>query len=280
MIINEAELRVMLGLQSSITDNERALITLVLPAACGQVKEFIGYDPVQAEHTDVLPRGDIAGGVHVPTDGGMWRVNVGRSRAMWEETAKARNTLQVTTLPIREVSAVYVDTQAKHGQASGAFAASTAWTAGSDYWVDWEELYSGSTTRGVARTGCLYSYGSWPTETGTVKVVYRGGYSPTELLGRATSNSVESSVITMNGVDASPIKRATLLQAVKMFHTESSYQKRATGFIPGALKSENAGDYSYTKDGDATAFTGMTTGLSDEAKALLEPFVHWGRLRL
>jgi hypothetical protein len=282
MLITEAELRAILGLASSITDNERAVLTLVVPAAIQAVEDYIGYNPLQAEVTEILPRVDPRGGPSETSETLEWKPDPGRTRAVLQSAGRERSTLQLGTIPVRSVSAVYVDTAARHGQASGAFAAETLQAAGSDYWVDWDQPYSAADrTRGLCGSGCLYSMASWPTEPGTVLVTYRAGYSYTELAGRAYASAVDATTgeITMARINASGIKRAAAIAAVKAMHTWMSLQKSSTmGWRPGALASESAGDYSYSLAGGGLA--DLKVVLPDEAKEALEPFVHYGRMRL
>lgn len=280
MIITEAEARVVLGIESSATDTERALLTLLVPVACNRVKQYLEYDPEQAELTEIYPRHNVGGGVQIPSQSGQWRVNPAHTRAMFEDSNRSRDTLQLERLPVRSVSEVLVDTTANHGQADGAFSDSTEWEQGSDFWVEWDRTYSGSTTIGLCGTGCLISYGSWPTEIGTVRVKYRAGYSPEELAGRAVSDATNDSVVTMNRVDASGIKRAALLTVTRAFHEAIAFRKHSrVGFVPGSLTSENMGDYSYQVAGGA-GVTDMTVSLPPEAAEELDEYRNYGVLRL
>jgi hypothetical protein len=181
--------------------------------------------------------------------------------------------------------AVHVDESGNWGQQTASFATDTLWVFGEDYWIDFTQPYprgEGETvySKGLCKTGCLMAYGNWPTLAGSVRVQYRAGYSPIELLGRAEADATASDgTITQAGVDASPIKRAARMTAVKAFHTWEAMRKKArVGFVPGNLKSESAGEYSYSVDGSGV--TDMTVSLPVEAKQDLEPFVHYGVGRL
>jgi len=277
MICNEAELRVMLGLTSTISDDERAAINLILPGAESRIVEHLGYDPTQGVRTEYYPRNDPAGGEAI--SGGLWDVDASHRRAQLYAAGGAGPlypTLQLQHIPVRAVVDLRVDYSARFGTATGAFASSSAWTSGTDYWPEWEQS-------SYCPSGCLFAAGTWPTEPGTVRVQYRAGYSSDELAGRATASGTGSDgTITTAGVNASAIKRAALITAVKAIQTWAALRKRSTvGFLPGAIQSERLGDYSYTLGASATgSIAGLVVALPAEAIDLLEPFVHWGRMRL
>ena len=87
--------------------------------------------------------------------------------------------------PVTAITSVHVDSGAYAGQASGAFASTTEWTAGEDFYaqsVVENESNPGNiiaikgpgtfTADGDRQTG-----GEWPRGTGNIKVVYTAGYS-------------------------------------------------------------------------------------------------------
>ena len=284
MLITDAELMLFLGIESDATDRQRALIATIIPEACSRVKEFLHYDPEQRVWTELYPRADIIGGW---ASGGstQWDINPAGTRAIETTGQLSGASLQLQHLPIRSVVAVHVDENGNWGQQTASFATDTLWVFGEDYWIEFtqpdprgegETVYS----KGLCKTGCLMAYGNWPTLAGSVRVQYRAGYSPIELLGRAEADATASDgTITQAGVDASPIKRAARMTAVKAFHTWEAMRKKArVGFVPGNLKSESAGEYSYSVDGSGV--TDMTVSLPVEAKQDLEPFVHYGVGRL
>lgn len=272
MIVHPAELRTLLGLASSITDEERAVLNLIHPPAESKVKAYLGYDPEQRAGTEYYPRTDVTGSVQ---EAGVWDVNAARTRAFLERSGDYSDTLQLERVPLRSVAEVLEDTSARYGQASGAFASGSALVSGEDYWIEWDE-------DDLCRSGCLIRNGAWPLERGTVRVNYRAGYSPDELAGRATADGTDSvGNITTNGVDASGIKRAIYLTAVKSLNTWAMNKKKTrVGFTGGPLQSERLGDYSYTLGGGVTTeLAGMLVSLPPEAEDELEAFVNWGVLR-
>ena len=132
-------------------------------------------------------------------------------------------------------------------------------------------------------SGILYHTSGWPLEPGTVKIVYRAGYSPTELNGGATEDDEDNDgTITTKGVDAASLKRAVTLTVTKAIHTWQAFRKDAQGnFRPGQFQREELQDYEYELPADVAAgVSGMLVQLPSEAIDALEQFRHWGIMRL
>ena len=270
MIANQDDIKLLLGLSSSITDEEQGFLSLVHPLAEGLVKQYLKYDPEQKSHTEYFPRHLRSGGPGYDYEG-RWTSRSGL--AIWE-SRDSDNTLQLTHLPLRRITSVRIDTAAKHGDAANSFDLDTVRTQGIDYWGDWDQT-------NVGYSGELYSYGSWPSEPGTVKVVYRAGYSPAELLGTATEDALVGDVITTAGVDGSGITRAVHITVISQFLKNMALKKKdIAGFTPGALLGERLGDYSYQVDSGTFGAAGLAVSLPDEAKEQLEAYRHWGLARL
>jgi hypothetical protein len=251
---------------------------LAMLAGHAAIRKALHYDPEQRlGAAEYYPR--------IPTDGGgdygvegQWDVNSDHTRAFFETRRGSCRYLQLARIPVRAVTSVLVDPNAKFGQQSGDFGSGTAWTAGEQYAVEWDEP-------GVSRSGILIAYGAWPSSPGTVKAIYRAGYSPLEFAGQATANETDANgFVTNAGVDASPIKVAALLACIAKFHTMSAFSKsQLTGLlVPGAKSSEHLGSYSYTLASGAAAamLTGMSMELPPEAAQYLEGFVHYGIMAL
>jgi len=271
VIANADDIKLLLGLSASITDEEQAFISLIHPLAEGLVRQYLKYDPEQKTHTEYFPRHLRSGG---PGYGQEGRWSVSGSRAIWESLDSSDSTLQLTHLPLRLITTVHVDTSALHGDSDNAFDVDTMWTHGTDYYGDWDQA-------DVGYSGQLYSYGSWPSEPGTVKVVYRAGYSPAELLGTATEDAVVGDVITTAGVDGSGITRAVHITVISQFIKGMALRKKdSVGFTPGVITSERLGDYSYTLGEGIFGAAGLAASIPDEAKEQLEAYRHWGLARL
>jgi hypothetical protein len=263
MILTAAEARIALGLHSSITDQDRSLIEMLLPLAQGIVvndpRGGLHYSPEQEDYVKFYPRAENAVGGF---GGVVWDTNQAGTKAY--ATSLGRNLyLQLADLPVRSISEIRVDYEGGFGQIADTFGDSTIQVAGDDYY---QEL-SGP---GLNMTGHVISRVGWPVEPGTVKVSYTAGYSALELAGRAG-----------NGVDASPIKHATLLTLIKAFRTIKANQKQAlAGFTAGPITSEHLGDYSYSAGSSAAMLTGLEVSMPPEAALLLQPFRHYGIMML
>lgn len=270
-IATTANLKLMLGLSSSITVEETSLLAILHPRAEAAVKRFLQYDPEQASRTEYYPRHDAAGGLDVS---GSWDVNAARTKAIWERFSSASDTLQLLRLPVRRITSLYVDTSGRFGTVAGSFAAGTLYTEGTDFWAAYEEQY-------VCRSGLLHSYGSWPLEPGSVKVTYVAGYSTLEFADSTPSTSTTSDAngqVSSAGVDASGIARAVELIVVQAFNQWAMTKKHTGPGFVGMLSGESAGDYSYSVNG-AYAASLIGTDLPTAAIQLLEPFVNFGILR-
>jgi hypothetical protein len=270
MIASQAEVRVLLGLASSITDEDRALIELLSPMAKSAIINDgnwgLGYDPEYFEdRVEWFPQADrTLGGSEDAA--GFWDSNANGTKAHWRSSGNRVTDLQLSHLPVRSVREVRVDFAGGFGQKAGTFGEGTVQTVGDQYFIKLDRA-------GLSLEGVLYSHTGWPIEPGSVKVIYTSGYTSDEFSGRATSESGS----TRTGIDASPIKQAFLVTLVKMFRTFKS-QRLATGALaPSALSGESLGDYSWTGDGaSAAALTGFTQAVPPEAGMLLQRFRHYG----
>ena len=95
--------------------------------------------------------------------------------------------------PVTAVTSVHVYQSGYSGQGSGAFASSTEWTAGEDFYIRTVVENESNTGELVAIKGPgtftadhqPKTWGEWPRGTGNIKVVYTAGYStvPSDLAG-------------------------------------------------------------------------------------------------
>ena len=257
-IVDASMVLLQLGLCDSATDEERAVVANEIAAVEGEVRRYLGYDPVRAERTEYYPR-QTTGSSRV----GIWEANDTHAFVR-ELSSEAANGLQLRHIPIRSISTLHLDFDARSGTAPGAFGDDSLKTEGNDFWPNYDLIDSDGNK--MASDGILRSYGRWPTTPGTVKIVYTAGYSDAELHG-------EDDV-----VDARPIVNAIASEAVrrvrKMF---TSKKTSGVGFVAGNLTGERLGDYSYTADG-ISARRLMVEGLSSEAKSILGPFQNMGWL--
>lgn len=269
MIVTEATIRIALGLTTTITDLERAIIQVAHKDAEGKIKSHLKYDPEQRTHTEFFPRRLAStGDIEYRFD-----VNDAHSRAILEATTGVRKReLQLPNIPLRNIASLYVDENGRFGTGTSAFSSATEQTEGSDFWPEWDKT-------NFCPSGLLIANGTWPLTPGSVKVTYTGGYSPDELQGTADSDA--TSPYTTTGVDASPIRAAVINEALRRFKTFVVQQKNAiAGFLSGPLKSEKLQDYSYALGMASEMMTAMTIGLMPETQQMLEPFEHYGLIRI
>lgn len=255
MIITQGELRMALGIDATITAQERALLTMLHPEAEAAVKRALRYDPEQRERTEYYPRAR-PDGHHNPVEG---RYESTGLRAVFVQE-DVESTIVLAHIPIRSVSELRVDYSGRYGQASGAFPADTAWTQGTDFYID-------AGVSGLGGSGILLAERGWPQIPGSIKVTYTAGYSADEFSGRDTTNYI----------DASPIKSAVLETFLVSWHrTYATRKKSGVGFVPGPITSERMGDYSWSGGGQTAAMLGgMVLDVPPSAYNRLEPFIHF-----
>jgi hypothetical protein len=272
MIVAEDTIKLLLGIGDEITPEEQAFLTLIHPWAEGAVKNYLHYDPEQRVHTQLYPRNVRSGGPGHTNDSGVFGIS--GNMAYWQ-SIRGERTLQLDHIPLRSVTTVHVDTDAKHGTETNSFVDADLYTNGDDYWADWEQT-------NVCNSGQLHAYGSWPSDPGTVQVVYRAGYSVAEFAGNVTADvTADDGTITTAGVDASGVAMAVQTTVVARFLRAMSLKKKSRiGFTSAPLLSERAQDYSYTVDKSGLGGGDVAGGLSDDAKERLQPFVHYGVARL
>lgn len=237
-----------LGLAASVTETERAIVSASLDRACAAVRNFLGYDPVYAERTEYYPQGynnQPGGGV------GIWEVDDTTAYVRRADVG-AQSELQIRHLPVRSITSLKIDYDGRSGTKAGSFGSSTAKTEGEDFWPNYDMVDSAGDA--VCLDGLIRSHGLWPTEPGSVKIVYYAGYKDAELMG---ADSL---------LDASAIQEVVVNETRNRFlRTMNSQKKRLAGWT-GPLSSENLGDYSYSID--AASRVGMNGRAQLEAASM------------
>jgi hypothetical protein len=271
MILTAAEARVSLGLFSSISDLDRALLETLMPKVDAAIIEHLQYDPQYFADTD---------GEYYPRN---WQREAA-SEGLWEVTAtravyagRGRNdTIQAQRIPIRSIEEVRIDFTGGFGQRPNTFGDDKIRLAGIDYWHDLLSPYFNA-------TGHIFAFAGWPVQPGSVLIKYTAGYTKRELSGQAirTENDPETSRAG-SGFNASGIKEAAELTLVKAFRQRKLLGKQATGgFTAGPITSERLGDYSYSvSEAIARDLASMKVSLPAEAKEKLEPFRHYGIIQI
>lgn len=270
MILTAAEAKVYLGLTGAISDADRALIELLLPKIDAAIAKELRYDPQYRVFSDgeYYPR---VQNVEADLTEGSWEVNAAGTRAHFAVHGQ-QELLQLSTIPVRSIEAIRVDTNGGFGQKPNTFGNDTTWTKGTDYWLDFEAAY-------LSKSGLVYSNTGWPTQPGSILVKYTAGYTKLELRGRADTDQTDPQTERSgSGINASDIMEAAALTLVKHFKTLKIQAKQGrAGFVAGNLSSESLGKYSYSTDAStAGSLTGMKVRLPAQAREALEQFVHWG----
>ncbi len=260
MIATESEIRIALGLGSTISQLEETIVTMAHRKAEAAVRNFLQYNPEQFTHVGVLHPSGNATPVAAP-----FRYTSNATHAIREDFGQpGAEVLQLQHLPVRSVTTLWEDSNARAGSAAGAFADATKLVAGTDYYVDFDSA-------GISRSGQLIRVvGSWSGVARSIKIDYVGGYSAEELNGDPPDSGDPF-------VDASGIRDAVVLTAVKAMMTLMGSQKNAAAGFTGPLSSERLGDYGYVR-GQALAqrLSGQKFSITGEAADDLQPFAHYG----
>ena len=248
-IVTAAECAIALGIDASDTT-----LLLVMAGAEHAVVNFLRYDPLKTSNTEYYPINteravNSENVAYVDSVNGRANIYMGggisgdilslRNKPVWNDN----------TLEVREEFGAYA------GQTAGSFGASTVLVKGIDYWLDIDAA------DGVSLSGILYRIGgNWPTEPGSVKVIYNGGYSTSDLAG-TTDRKV------------SDIKLAVIQSVVWNYKQVVLNAKQGlAGIVAGPITSEKIGPYSYKIGGGLTANPyNFTDSLPSSARNLLQP---------
>jgi len=256
-IIGDELVLLELGLSSSPTDEERAIVQQAVVKAEGAVIKFLGYDPAQRSRTEFYPQIDLSR----VGDAGVWEVNDTEAYIRRISQA-ATDELQLKHIPIRGTPAIdlRIEYDGRFGTKTGSFATSSQKVEGTDFWAQYDSLDSSGNK--ICSDGILRSYGRWPSEPGAVKVVYTAGYTAAELEGQDLI------------VDASPIMDAIVEESLRRAKKVLVLWKKnsRTGHNAGVLTSEGLGEYNYSLSTSAVEKMLSAGGLSLESREKLQPF--------
>jgi len=259
-IVGIDEVLLELGITSTATAEEVAVVAGAIKNAEGAVKRFLRYDPESGTHTQYLPMTNK----QLRVTEQVWESQ--GSEAILREYGTGWSTeLQVQHIPIRSITSLYVDYDGRSGARAGSFAASTLKTAGTDYWANWDGPDSDGNK--YCLDGILRSEGLWPEKPGCVKVTYTAGYSSDELNG-------DDSIL-----NARPIFEAVLTEAARRAkRTFMSQYSAGTGWSAGTLEMERLGDYQY-RIGGQLAQDGTYSNLYEllaSNREILNDYVNYG----
>ena len=256
-----------LGLSDSITDEERALVSISISHAEGEVQRYLGYDPKQRVRTEWYPLASVSG----VSEHAVWE-STPTTAYLRRTSSVGSNELRIRHVPMRATDSdglnaidLRVDYDGRFGAKSGAFATDTLRVEGIDFWPSYDSQDSSSIS--VCKDGVVHSIGLWPEQPGSVKVTYVGGYTYNELSGQDAA------------IDASPIQYSVVEEAARRAKQALTQKKHGNlGWLPGVLKSEKLGDYAYTTDNMVSArlFSGIY-GLLPETRERLSGFTNYSR---
>jgi len=263
-IVDVSEMFLELGLSDSITEEERAIVTVALMRAEAAVKKFLHYDPLFQSHTEFYPvRSSATGGREV------WDRS-GNNAVVESISEEGSSDLQLRHLPVRSAPAIEIrkDSAARAGTVAGSFGVDTVQTEGESFYPNYTVVDSSDNS--VCMDGIIRSVGTWPNTPGSIRVVYSAGYTRDELHGQD------------DVLDANTIVEAIVIEArrrvVKAFVRRKSAK---LGWMAGVITSEGLGDYNYSVDaGLAVKLFGDTKDLMDESKQLLSEFINMGIILL
>lgn len=255
-IVDPAEAKIAVGLAESATATDLGMLIIAMTWAEGAVRRFLQYDPVYAQRVEYYPTHD---GNRVVSDS-LWEIS---GSTLYERRAAsgAGDTLQLRHIPVRAISDLRIDYDGRSGTASGAFAAATVKTEGTDFWPNYDMVDTDGNK--VCNDGIIKSHGQWPDVAGSIKVTYYGGYKQKELHGQDEK------------IDASQIWGVCLSEIQRHMIKLHSMKKSVAGFV-GPLTSENLGDYSYTADSSLLQRLAGGTDLLPESRDILSSYTNFG----
>ena len=133
-VVDVSEVLLEVGLSSSVTDEERAIVNTAITRAEGAVKRYLQYDPVQRLRTEFYPQRDFVYTARTA----LWE-SEGDLAVLNYEADIATNELQVQHLPIRDTPAIdlRIDFSGRSGT-SGGFGTSSVKTEGTDFWPNYD----------------------------------------------------------------------------------------------------------------------------------------------
>jgi hypothetical protein len=221
-IVANADIHTELGGTLGVAD--LALLDSIRGRTERSVRNYVRWAITEATYTHYLPAYDVAG-----------------------------PRLQLPQPFVSAVTSVHEDTQSRGGQQAGDFGAGTELTAGTDFWIDYDES-------NYSREGILFrNSGYWSGFPRSIKVIYTSGFNAAALADEFLF-----------------IQQAVINETIDRFH----YRKERQGAsgVAGTVKSEKLKDYSISYAVGADALSTDTSGLSASTRADLDPIMFMGRM--
>ena len=256
-IIDDSMVLLELGLSSSPTDEERAVVQQAVTKAEGAVRKFLGYDPSSQSRTEYYPQQDF-----LPSNAAaVWEVSDTEAYLRRLSSASV-DELQLKHIPVRSHPAIdlRIEYDGRFGTKTGSFAIETLKVEGTDFWPQYDSVDSSGYR--VCNDGIIRSLGRWPTEPGSVKIIYTAGYTAAELEGQDAI------------IDASPIMDATVEEALRRAKKVLTLWRKSSrvGHSAGVVTSENLGEYSYSLSTGVMDKLLSAGSLSSESRDKLQSF--------
>ena len=262
-ICKPSEVATYLGLASTATDAQMALIEMLQPMVDAAIKTFLGYEVVLNNYEHILPDTDL---FQIGYDNIGYPIDVIQNRIAYGMPGQPL-ILQLPEIPVRSVQALYADYTAAGGQNPGDFAANTALVQGTDYYVDYDGVLPTQQVpfmTGVCWSGHLKRWlgGVWPMRQRTMLVKYTAGISPDEFDGI---------------IPFFPSRRVMDIKLAAIMACAAEYnQAKATGVnglgAQGPIISESVGYTKFTYSETSVAqMTGMMTQLPMAVQLRLQP---------
>ena len=271
-IVTSADVLLQLGITTP-TSAQNSIIAASIKWAEASVRRYLKYDPVYRQRTEYYPTSDHLTNREVS----IWEANENSAYLRYQQNGVS-NELLLKHLPIRSIDALFIDYDGRFGTKANAFSNDTLKVSGEDYWARFDGVDDDGNP--VCRDGILLSHGLWPSEPGSIKIVYTAGYTEAELSGSGIA------------VDGSPIAEAIIFEATRkakqtIMLAQGAGTSGATGvgFTAGSISSEKIGDYSYnlssSSGGSASGSSGAglydgVKDLSSESMERLADFVNIG----
>jgi DNA-binding transcriptional ArsR family regulator len=238
-----------LGLGSTLTDADSALLTTTKIRIEAEVRRFVGHNIVQpaTPYVEYLPArpGNIQS---------VEMYEVVGNQLISHVSTQYGDVLQLPQMWLRSITSIYEDRGAYGGQKAGDFAAGTLLTQGTHYWVNYDKDASDpelNGTQSLAVAGQVIRVGaSWSRVPRTIKVTYVAGLTASELDGAW-----------------SDIKSVIVYETIVRFKTKKAMFGADSDWL---IKSERiGGEYAVTYEDRDT----LSIDLSDESKEKLESFM-------
>jgi hypothetical protein len=266
MICSRAEILTSLGLSTTATDSDIALINLFQGPVERLVKEFVGFEIEYGTFVEYFPDR----GLFTPLDMLIEGYEGASGRAVPIERFRSDNRLiQLNNLPVRTVNTVYEDPGAWDMAVAGvpSYASTSQLFEGTDWMLDIKRAAGAqgnlTYTYPLCTSGFIFRRtGVWSNVERAVKISYNAGYTAAEIQ------------------TIFPMAKLAVLHDVGRHFNQAKFQRpnRFTGAGGGAVTSESIGGYNVSADPQTQAQNfGLVQALSPAAMKYLEKYQRYSQ---